>query len=153
MSAKRCGPLAACLVALLLAGSAGCSSSAKYNDQVEGTVTLDNQPLGGVVVMFIPEGEAGPGIIASRAISDDQGHFKMEREDQKPGALLGKHRIVITRGRPPDRGHGEKAQDPLSKDQRPVPTVYANAQKSPLGAVVSADKHTGYDFNLKSNAP
>jgi hypothetical protein len=141
------------LAALLLVAAAGCGRSLKYNDSVEGIVTLDSQPLGGVVVMFVPDENADLRPPSATATTDDDGHFKLTCENQHPGAVIGKHKVVVTRGRPADPGHrGEKPQAPLSKDQRPVPGPYSSAVKTPLQIEVTEDKHAGYDLVLKSSA-
>jgi hypothetical protein len=129
----------------------GCGpTKVPHNDLVEGTLKLDDQPLGGVVVTFVPEDNGTKAMVPSRATTDDQGRFKLVCENQKPGAVVAKHKVIVTRGRAADRGHGEQAQEPISKDQRPVPAAYTAAAKTPLDTTVTADKHSGYDFNLKS---
>jgi hypothetical protein len=131
----------------------GCGGRlVEFNDSVEGTVTLDNQPLGGVIVQFIPaDGDPSAGMVSSQGVTDDQGHFSLICDNKKNGAYVCKHKVVVTRGRAADPRHrGEQTQEPLSKDQRSVPSVYGTMQKSPLDANVSTDKHTGYDFSLSS---
>jgi hypothetical protein len=131
----------------------GCGrSSVPFNDSVEGVVTLDKQPLGGVIVEFVPvNADPAAGIVASQGITDDQGKFKLVCENEKPGAYATQYKVVVTRGRRTDPRHrGEQPQEPLSKDQRAVPAAYGISQKTTLEATVSADKHTGYDFDLKS---
>jgi hypothetical protein len=147
---RKCGMRSSLLLASALMALGCGANSVPFNDSVEGTVTLDNQPLGGVIVQFIPaNADPAAGVVASQGISDDQGHFKLVCENQKPGAFVIQHKVVVTRGRAAHSGHrGEKPQEALSKDQRPVPSVYGVAQKTNLEVTVSADKHSGYDFAL-----
>jgi hypothetical protein len=153
MVGKMVKSLGASLLAVaVVATLQGCGgTTTQYNDAVEGTVTLDNQPLGGALIQFIPDGVAGA--VTSQAVSDDQGHFKLVREDQRSGAAVTKHKVVVTRGRAADPRHrGETTQPALSKDTRPVPSIYAVGAKTPLEQAVTADKHTGYDLVLSSKA-
>jgi hypothetical protein len=141
------------VVGLLLVPVLGCGKpTVQYNYSVEGVVKLDGQPLGGVIIQFIPDDEAALGAIGSQAISGDDGHFKLVCDNQKTGAAIGKHHVIVTRGRPADPRHrGEKEQEPLSKDQRAVPAIYGIGPKTPLKTEVTSDKHTGYDFALNSS--
>jgi hypothetical protein len=65
---------------------------------VSGKVTLDGQPLAGATVSFqpiAPQGstEAGPG---SSAKTDDKGEYKLTTDKGVDGAVVGKHRVIIT---------------------------------------------------------
>src|SRR5437879_5185400 len=96
-----------CFVVLLVVVS-GCGKSLVYNDLVEGTVKLDGKPFGNVHVQFVPD---EPGIKApgSTGITDENGHYRLSREDGEPGALVGKHLVVFVRGREANRALGEQA--------------------------------------------
>src|SRR5262245_42177646 len=77
---------------------AGCSGkNVVLNETVEGTVKIDGKPLAGVVVQFVPEGETRlPG---SSGVTDERGHYTLTCENQRSGAVVGKHRVVLIRGR------------------------------------------------------
>ena len=135
-----------CGFAFLLAVACGCSKPLVFNDLVEGTVTLDGKPLGNAHVQFVPD---EPGIKApgSTGITDENGHYRLTREDGQPGALVGKHLVVLVRGREAIRALGEQ-QDPsetgskAKKDRRPIPPSYTIASKTPLTVNVTVDEHT-----------
>lgn len=85
---------------------------------VEGTVTLDGQPVVGVTVYFSPvEAEMGTGgrdrIRTSTAQTDDKGHFRMLYIDRIAGVAVGRSRVWVSGvgaptlvNIPPDYGEG-----------------------------------------------
>lgn len=143
-----------CGLAFLLLTASGCGKTLVFNDSVEGTVKLDGKPLGNAYVQFVPD---EPGIKApgSSGFTDENGHYRLTREDGEPGALVGNHRVVLVRGREAIRALGEKP-DPAEatkakKDRRPIPTIYMMASQTPLKREVKLDQHT-YDLDLSSSA-
>src|SRR5262245_42131593 len=88
----------AALSAILLA--AGCAGGEFKVAPVSGTVTMDDKPLPRVYVNFQPVGSTdnpnpGPG---SYAVTDDQGRYTLKLvEGGKPGAVVGRHKVSITR--------------------------------------------------------
>jgi hypothetical protein len=88
--------LAVALLAAVLS-AAGCGQATVA--PVSGKVTLDGQPLAGVHVSFQPIGsrtrqDPGGG---SYAISDSSGGYTLRLvEGDRPGAVVGKHRVEIT---------------------------------------------------------
>src|SRR5262245_65916979 len=86
------------LSAILLA--AGCGGGEFKVAPVSGTVTMDDRPLARVYVNFQPMGSTdnpnpGPG---SYAVTDDQGRYTLKLvEGGKPGAVVGRHKVSITR--------------------------------------------------------
>jgi hypothetical protein len=84
------------LLGLALLTALGCGG--KSFAPVSGTVTLDGQPLAGATVSFqpiAPEGsaEAGPG---SNGKTNDKGEFTLAGDKGQKGALVGRHRVIIT---------------------------------------------------------
>jgi hypothetical protein len=146
------------LAGLILLAACGCSGkTASYTDTVEGVVTIDEVPLPGVSVQFMPDLGADVKATPSSATTDEKGHYRLTRNDNSnPGAAIGKHRVVIFPGRPAgavDR-EDDKA-DPKAK-ARPaaagvtVPGVYMAAAQTPLVIEVKADQKT-YDLKLSRN--
>jgi hypothetical protein len=145
-----------CLFTLALGYVAGCGGtsipSPKTNDAVEGTLTLDNTPMGGVIITFLPQSDGETPAPSSSGTTDDDGHFKLSIDANRPGAVIGKHKVMLSRGRPADPAKGQKDVPSEFKDTRPVPAVY---KPQPVATVrlevaVTVDKHTGYDFSIKS---
>jgi len=126
------------LVALLLALTAGCSGENwTMNEQVDGTVKLDGEPLANAVVEFVPDLDKKKQAPISRGTTDDKGHFVLTCDNKKPGAVIGKHNVLVHTGR--TEGDG--------KPPPTLPGVYSNPVKTPLKIEVTADKHT-YDLNV-----
>jgi hypothetical protein len=81
--------VSAALVGLWLPG---CGSGGLDLGEVKGRLSLDGTPLGGATIAFAPEG----GGRTSLAVSDDDGSYRLEFTADKPGALVGKHKVTIT---------------------------------------------------------
>jgi hypothetical protein len=144
-----------CRFAFLLVLACGCSKTLVFNDLVEGTVKLDGRPLGNVHVQFVPD-EPGVKVAGSTGITDEMGHYRLSRENGEPGALVGRHLVVLVRGREARRDLGEQTDggdsEPGSKtkkDRRPIPPLYTMASKTPLAVDVKPDQHT-YDLEASS---
>jgi hypothetical protein len=85
------------LLALALSLAAGCGGAGVA--PVSGRVTLNGQPLANVHVSFQPVAagtDLNPGG-GSYAITDADGRFTLRTvEGDRPGAVVGKHRVEIT---------------------------------------------------------
>ncbi len=145
---------AAWMGALFLATCAGCTRPLPFNDNVQGLVKLDGKPLTGVSVAFVPDFEPGIKVPGSSGFTDDEGRFALTRDGGPAGAVVGKHRVVIVRGREAVAFLGERPDPnaaPVAKrDKRPIPKVYMDATRSPVVVDVTPDKHT-YDIDLSSS--
>jgi hypothetical protein len=85
-------------LALSLVSVAGCGDSGRKIVPVSGTVTFNGQPAKNVIVSFQPLSEKvddNPGR-GSSAYTDDNGHYVLIYDGEKPGALTGKHRVRIS---------------------------------------------------------
>lgn len=81
------------ILAATILASSGCSGPARPPlGSVEGTVTLDGQPLAGAAVLFTPE---GPGR-TSIGITDSSGHYTLVYLRDIKGADVGRHTVRIT---------------------------------------------------------
>jgi hypothetical protein len=67
----------------------GCSGEVEIG-QVSGTVTLDGEPLRGIVVNFQPEGHS-----PSYAITNSEGKFKLEYKAGVSGAIVGPQGVYL----------------------------------------------------------
>jgi hypothetical protein len=156
MYRKRNLPLCALMSGWMLL--TGCSKPQNaMNEQVEGTVKLDGQPLANVTVQFVPDSDRkGQGQAPqSTATTDASGHFVLTCENLKSGAVLGRHFVVVLAGRggdsrtndmdPPAKGNAGNSKLPQ------VPQVYTMLPKTPLQVDVTAEQHS-YPLNLSSNA-
>jgi hypothetical protein len=155
MNRNVCLRLLGCVIAALPVSVLGCGGGASgYNDSVEGVVTLDGQPLGNVVVSFVPNGpgEAQPPVSTAR--TDEQGRFKLQCKrngsTDEPGAVLGTHVVLVTE-QPAERktrSDDSAAPGPTASKKR-VPARYGFPGTTPLTVAVTAEKHD-YPLSLTS---
>jgi hypothetical protein len=83
----------ACLLGCTLA--AGCSRGPELAE-VRGRVTMNGKPIKNVRVDFHPDpdkGTRGPG---STGTTDADGNFTLTFGEGKPGAIVGRHRVILT---------------------------------------------------------
>jgi hypothetical protein len=76
-----------CLYLMLLSG---CTGGGPQIVPIEGTVTHNGQPVPNVRIYFVPT-DGRP----SWAISDQNGHFALDYDDQYDGAKVGSHSVWI----------------------------------------------------------
>lgn len=92
-SQPKCLPgLATLLATFFLLLIAGCSNTSDVQP-VSGTITLDGQPLAGVMVRFTPQ--SGEKRTTSLGKTDEQGHYELRYTSQQQGALLGIHKVQV----------------------------------------------------------
>jgi hypothetical protein len=147
-----------CLSFLLLLAGGGCGKHVAQNDSVEGIARIDGTPLAGVMVQFVPDGQER--LPMSSGVTDEQGHYTLQCENGKPGALVGKHHVVVLQGRGDGAARADDPQAPRGVEAAPaapagtrrpsVPSVYALASKTPLVVEVTADRHA-YELQLSRN--
>ena len=101
-------------------------------------VKLEGAPVANVFVQFVPEDPEEQGPI-SRGMTDSKGHFRLATEDDRDGAVIGKHRILVFAGRTESGGRMGSAA---------VPPAYRTVKDTKLSLDVTADKHS-YDLDLK----
>jgi hypothetical protein len=134
------------LFSLLLA--AGCGPRLSYNNQVEGTVKLDGAPLAGVLIQFVPDDNGSGKVPSSSGVTDDKGHYQLTYGQGKPGAVVGKHHVVVVQGRPGNAPENRDDQAGAAREiGSPLPMTYAIPSQTPLTQDVTPDQHT-YDLNL-----
>jgi|LSQX01.1.fsa_nt_gb hypothetical protein len=116
--------------------AAGCGSEGVPLNTVSGEVTKDGQPVANAMLMFMPQ-EKGA---ASAGQTDASGRFELKFSDGRPGALPGKHRVVITLA-------GPEAAPPTGGQQPPLP-VADGPTEFVREAEVKADGPTQLSFDL-----
>jgi hypothetical protein len=129
------------LVFAALAGAAGCGKTWSQNTSVEGTVKLDGTPVPNASIQFVPDDPTSQGPM-STGTTDDKGHFQLACSNGKPGAVIGKHNVVVLVGR---------TETGAPASHVAIPAVYKLASQTPAQVDVTADNHT-YDVELKRNA-
>ena len=128
-----------CLL-IALAASAGCGSNGLA--QIEGTVTLDGEPLEGANVEFAPLTAAGSASYSIES-TDADGHFTMGYTGDKDGVLPGKYRVYISTEWDEMLANGRTKRHPER-----VPRRY-NGEQTELEVEVVEGKHD-MPFDLTS---
>jgi len=115
--------------------------------EVEGVVLLDGEPLPRASVQFVPELKDFGSQYNSRAVTDNQGRFKLVcRKTGEEGAVIGWHRVLVMDFWPAElRGQSEEARLKLAEyydnlKNRPIPQIYASVGKTPLRVEVTAEQ-------------
>jgi hypothetical protein len=138
---------------LTLAGL-GCNQGPVYemNKDVRGTLTLDGKPLANVNIQFVPEPKASqPNLQCplSMGVTDEKGNFELACDNGKPGAVIGRQRVVV----PPGREQGSDRDDApgaaASGKPGQIPSVYSVAATTPCYVEVTGDQHE-YKISLSS---
>ena len=137
------------LIGVAIIAALGCAGK-KYAP-VSGRVTLNGQPLANATVNFQPiagEGkiEAGPG---STAKTNEKGEFVLTVDTGEKGAVVGKHRVVIS-ALNPVVGEGDERRRGGPELADKVPYRYSIGQKDELRFEVPAAGTDKADFALTS---
>jgi hypothetical protein len=138
-------------LALLCGGAcAGCGDPKEYAlAHVSGVVTLDGAPAAKVEVAFQPIGGTdnptpGP---SSMGRADGEGRFELMTIRDESGAVVGKHRVLITTPRPARSSASDTdAGQPVHKEM--IPARYNTS--TTLTFDVPADGTTAANFDLTS---
>ena len=138
---------AAILGATLILAGAGCHAPPAERAEVQGKVTLSGTPLAGVVVTFYPETEGAQGLPYSRGITDQSGVYKLASADGKPGALVGKCRVVVNW---PPRERDDSKPAPKREPGPAVPIKYTVASNTPFIFEVKAGVANTIDLPLSN---
>jgi hypothetical protein len=113
---------------------AGCGASDKT--PVEGTVTIDGEPLAEGRIGFYPkEGRPAYGEIVD-------GRYTLTTLEPGDGALIGRHRVTVQADKPADPNDAFSDRIPL------IPEKYFNPDSSGLTAEVTADGDNTFNFDL-----
>ena len=128
---------------VLLAAVSGCGEK-RPAATVEGTLRRGGKPLDNCVVTFLPEDSQGGKARHCVGHTDTQGRYELRFADQKPGASLGVHRVVLcdlsasTGVQRIDHGTADaEAADPPPKAQPPrVGPEFSSEQRTPIAQEV-----------------
>lgn len=120
----------------------GCGgASGPQLGHVYGTITINDEPVPGVRVVFVPEGQGSP----SYGATDQNGNYRLFYSQNRSGAQLGKHHVLIETPAPATDEDG----NPVSQEASvKVPTKYQ--QPGILVAEVSPGSNY-LDFELEAN--
>lgn len=110
----------------------GCGGGAEVPDlgTVSGTVTVDGNPMEGVIVTFQPVA----GGRSSMGSTDSNGYYTLSYTAEAQGALIGKHKVMVTSQSTSD------APDPSGVEKDTIPPHYNT--KTTLEKEVKAGDNT-----------
>lgn len=160
----------AALIVLMSIFCAGCTlpnSSTVQLVPVTGEVLMDGKPLADAKVLFIPQNkDLGVRFAMSHAVTDENGKFMLQLPDERPGAYVGWHHVLISKvANKPEVGLpgtqvlavGDSEFDLINRDlfgtsQDLVPRYY-NAETELVFEVMPGRKHQTAKFELSSVDP
>lgn len=127
------------LAPLLALAALGCDAKPRVVP-VSGVVKIDGTPMADAQVEFVPDPDKGSAGPRSTARTDNDGHFKLACDDQRDGAVVGFHRVIVQDARtfPPPRNRDSKGPPPEMPASR-ISDRYENAAKTPLRQEVKAE--------------
>jgi hypothetical protein len=131
---------------LLLIAPAGCGGPRLEYAEVAGKVTLDGQPLAGVLVRFYPLSDASEQLPYATGMTDEGGVYRLTAQTGESGALVGRHRVVVHW---PSRDllEAEGRRPPAAKQR--IPLQYTVVSDSPLEFEVKAGEPQTIDLALR----
>ena len=97
---------------------AGCSGNGYRIASVSGVVTLNGEPLREASVVFQPAAKGNPGPPSS-ATTDDDGRFTLAFAGEKPGAVVGKHVVIVSTRQFGARKDNPDAEEEVVKEKVP----------------------------------
>ena len=137
------------LVFVALPGCFGGGAEQPDVFPVSGTVRLDGQPIGGVSVAFVPDGEVAGG--GGYAVTDEAGNFSMKSNDGRDGVPQGTYRVLFSKWTMPDGNpipEGEMAMDVGAENR--LPEKYNDSASTQMAAEVQAGENAPLEFDLQS---
>lgn len=147
----RCGCLFLASLAVALP-SAGCGRAQPATAPVIGRVLLDGKPIAAAAVMFEPL----DGGVPARGSTGGDGSFTLSTFAREDGALVGRHRVSISKFVTEDVAANELGLEaapgpPGFQPKAALPVRYADPKTSGLEATVEA-KGASVEFTLVSAA-
>jgi hypothetical protein len=142
-------PAGSLLVLLFFLVGCGVGPRVVLNEKVEGTLKMDDQPVPNVVVQFWPQLGPEHNAPSSSAMTDEKGFYQLMCENGKPGAVIAKHKVVITPGR--SGGASPDDEKPAAGPRKAGPVIPANykiASKTPLEVEIT-EKVSTYNLVIK----
>ena len=147
-SLLHCGLLSLLLVGTLFL-NAGCGKKGEHTTaKVHGKVTLNGDPMKFGSILFVPEGN----FPSAEANIRPDGTFDMGTYDTADGAVIAKHKVMITARVAAGASLPEAAVKGAAGTVSAIPERYGDLEKSGLVADVKSGDNT-INFELVSAAP
>lgn len=145
-----------CVALLCLSLTWGCGSDKSKSKRPKtvpaaGVLTRKGVPLGGVLIMFVPDAKDG---IAASAMTGDDGSFDMQAFAPDSGAVPGKYTAVVWKNETggaagPEDSHDTPPPKPKKKGPNDVPDKYAKAETSSLLINLPEEGRTDLKIDIK----
>jgi len=145
-------------VGLLCVLSSGCGGDGRPRlVRVEGTVTLDGQPLEGAIVAFQPIVEDKAKFQRpSSGVTDPSGKFQLKTYEPGDGAPVGKYRVAIVKrevvGKLPDDFNSEMSESVNMTYKWVTPREVSDPATSGLTAEITSSGLEPKTIDLKAAA-
>lgn len=125
---------------LFVVGVAGCGEKVE-RAEVTGVVMLDGKPMPDALVEFLPDPEQKTHGPVSAATTDEQGRFRLLGYDQRDGAVIGSHRVMVQdrRSIPQAVTDFTKVKPPPVQPSR-ISSIYGSAASTPLKQEIKPGK-------------
>ena len=132
---------------ILLITALGCSQSDQGIVHVEGSVSLNGEPLDSGIVSFFPESGRG----ATGFIEQD-GTFTLGTLEKDDGAILGIHKVTVTAQKASQSGRPNFDSDATdrSAEDSAIPIRYANPESSGLSFEVKLGEANNFAIELEN---
>lgn len=127
--------------ALVVTSFVGCGPGGPDIAGVEGTVTMDGQPLANATVVFVPEVGGRP----SGSSTDESGHYELNFSEGRQGAIPGKNKVMISTLSDP---YEDEDGNPVPGRPETIPVKY-NVETELFFDVVDGKRNVA-DFALES---
>jgi hypothetical protein len=127
------------LATVVLVGISGCGPKIQFVE-VNGVVKLNGAPMADALVEFLPDPDKGTEGPRSSGKTDAEGRFRLQRDDDQFGAVVGFHRVLVQDMRtfPPPRDQHKGGVPPVMPLSR-IANQYENASRTPLRQEIKAE--------------
>jgi hypothetical protein len=116
---------------------------------VSGRVLVDGKAITGVYVTFVPDNTRGTSGPASVGATDATGAFTLTAPGNRPGAVVGHHKVTVRCPFDPAGGSSPTGEAPESGATRcSIPVAYTDPGTTPLVAEVKSGPVGTNDMTL-----
>lgn len=116
---------------------------------VAGRVLVDGKAIQGIAVTFLPDNTRSTTGPASVGVTDAAGAFTLTAPGNRPGAVIGHHKVTVACPFDPAGGSSPTGEAPSSGAMRcSIPSTYTDPGTTPLAAEVAAGPAGTNDVTL-----
>lgn len=142
----------ACTIGMtMIASFAGCGARGDGPSlaPVAGRVLVDGKAIQGIAVTFLPDNTRNTSGPASVGVTDAAGGFTLTAPGNRPGAVIGHHKVTVACPFDPAGGSSPTGEAPSGAATRcSIPSTYTDPGTTPLAAEVAAGPAGTNDVTL-----